>query len=245
MSEAAYIATLHEENGVIGVSFPDFPGCVTTAGDMSSAIERGAQALGLHVEGMIEDGEALPEPRSVERLIAEERNGSRMLSSLSSRSKSPAKRCASTSRSTKPCWRALTKRRRAPGRPAPGSSPARRASGSRRWDSRVRRAAADRQTSTSAGQVSRLSRTSLRPEFRVRRQLHRPRAAIPASPPRAVPSPCSPGRPRRARTASCQSPSRMTVFRLGVSLTRAQSVCADGSLSPASCWSGFPAGCSI
>ncbi len=72
MAEAAYIATLHEENVVIGVSFPDFPGCVTTAGDMRSAIERGAQALGLHVEGMIEDGEALPDPRSVERLIAEE-----------------------------------------------------------------------------------------------------------------------------------------------------------------------------
>jgi len=72
MAEAAYIATLHTENGVIGVSFPDFPGCVTTASDMRSAIERGAQVLALHIDGMIEDGEPLPEPRPVERLRAEE-----------------------------------------------------------------------------------------------------------------------------------------------------------------------------
>jgi predicted RNase H-like HicB family nuclease len=72
MTEAAYLATIHEENGVFGVSFPDFPGCATTASDMRSAIERGAQALALHVEGMIEDGETLPEPRSAERLRADE-----------------------------------------------------------------------------------------------------------------------------------------------------------------------------
>jgi predicted RNase H-like HicB family nuclease len=72
MQEAAYIATIHEENGVLGVSFPDFPGCVTTASDMRSALERGKQALALHVEGMIEDGEALPEPRTMEQLRGEE-----------------------------------------------------------------------------------------------------------------------------------------------------------------------------
>ena len=68
MAEAAYIATIHEENGVFGVSFPDLPGCVTTAETMQSAIARAAQALALHVEGMIEDGEAPPEPRTLERL---------------------------------------------------------------------------------------------------------------------------------------------------------------------------------
>ena len=72
MSEAAYLATIHEEDGVFGVSFPDFPGCATTASDMRSAIERGAQALALHIEGMIADGEAPPEPRSAEHLRADE-----------------------------------------------------------------------------------------------------------------------------------------------------------------------------
>lgn len=72
MAQAAYVAAIHEENGVFGVSFPDLPGCVTTAADMASAIERGEQALALHIEGMSEDGEALPEPRTVERLRADE-----------------------------------------------------------------------------------------------------------------------------------------------------------------------------
>ncbi len=72
MAKAAYVTTIHEKNGVFGVSFPDFPGCVTTASDMTSAIERAQQALALHVEGMIEDGEALPESRTVERLCADE-----------------------------------------------------------------------------------------------------------------------------------------------------------------------------
>lgn len=72
MSEAVYVATIHEENGVLGVSFPDFPGCVTTASDLRSTIERGGRALALHVEGMIEDGAPLPEPRTAEQLRAAE-----------------------------------------------------------------------------------------------------------------------------------------------------------------------------
>jgi len=72
MSEAVYVATIHEENGVIGVSFPDFPGCVATASDLRTAIERGGQALALHVEGMIEDGATLPDPRTAEQLRAAE-----------------------------------------------------------------------------------------------------------------------------------------------------------------------------
>ena len=39
---------------------------------MRSAIEPGAQALALHIEGMIGDGVALPELRAVERLRADE-----------------------------------------------------------------------------------------------------------------------------------------------------------------------------
>ena len=39
---------------------------------MRSAIERGKQALALHVEGMIEDGKRCPQPRTIERLRGEE-----------------------------------------------------------------------------------------------------------------------------------------------------------------------------
>jgi predicted RNase H-like HicB family nuclease len=44
----------------IDVAFPDFPGCVTVASTVESAYERAAEALVLHLESMIEDGDAIP-----------------------------------------------------------------------------------------------------------------------------------------------------------------------------------------
>lgn len=58
------IALVHEENGVFGISFPDFPGCISTAATLDEVIERGSLALTMHVEGMVEDGEPLPVLRS-------------------------------------------------------------------------------------------------------------------------------------------------------------------------------------
>lgn len=58
------IAFIHEENGVFGASFADFPGCVTTDGTFDGVIARAAQALALHVAGMAEDGEGIPSLRS-------------------------------------------------------------------------------------------------------------------------------------------------------------------------------------
>ena len=66
------IAVIHEEKGVFGVSFPDFPGCVTTSTGLDDALARSAQALAFHVASMAADGEALPELRGIERLRAEE-----------------------------------------------------------------------------------------------------------------------------------------------------------------------------
>jgi predicted RNase H-like HicB family nuclease len=65
------IALIHEENGVFGVSFPDFPGCVSTGRSIDEAMAKGAQALALHVSGMVEDGEPLPQLRSVAELRAD------------------------------------------------------------------------------------------------------------------------------------------------------------------------------
>lgn len=65
------IAVIHEEKGVYGISFPDFPGCVSTGRSIDEAMFKGEQALALHVAGMIEDGEALPELRSVAQLRAD------------------------------------------------------------------------------------------------------------------------------------------------------------------------------
>lgn len=65
------IALIHEENGRFGISFPDFPGCTSTGASLDEAIFKGGQALALHVEGMIEDGERIPELRSVAQLRAD------------------------------------------------------------------------------------------------------------------------------------------------------------------------------
>lgn len=65
------IAVIHEEKGVYGISFPDFPGCISTARSIDEAIFKGGQALGLHVAGMVEDGTPLPILRSVAQLRAD------------------------------------------------------------------------------------------------------------------------------------------------------------------------------
>ena len=53
-------------DGGYGVVFPDFPGCVTVGDTVEEAQGNAIEALCLHVEGMIEDGEALPEPSRID-----------------------------------------------------------------------------------------------------------------------------------------------------------------------------------
>lgn len=66
-----YVALLHSaEKGGYGVSFPDFPGCVSFGRDYATALDQAAEALRFHVDGMIEDGTAVPRPRALEVLRA-------------------------------------------------------------------------------------------------------------------------------------------------------------------------------
>eukprot|EP01032_Pedospumella_encystans_P004275 gene4275-5061_t len=64
-------AVLHEENGAFGVSFPDFPGCITGADNEEDAIRKAGEVLSFHVAGMLEDGDGLPARRSVKELLAD------------------------------------------------------------------------------------------------------------------------------------------------------------------------------
>ena len=67
-----YVAFIHGDSEAgFGVSFPDFPGCVSVGDTRSDAVRRGAEALAFHVEGMIEDGEPIPPPRSVRDVEAD------------------------------------------------------------------------------------------------------------------------------------------------------------------------------
>jgi predicted RNase H-like HicB family nuclease len=61
------VALIHEENGVFGVSFPDFPGCTTVADSAEAAIAKAAEVLAFHVEGLAEDG-PLPRIRDLSQL---------------------------------------------------------------------------------------------------------------------------------------------------------------------------------
>jgi predicted RNase H-like HicB family nuclease len=61
---ATYIALLRkDETSDDGVNFPDFPGCVTAGGTLDEARRMAAEALDLHVAGLLEDREAVPPPR--------------------------------------------------------------------------------------------------------------------------------------------------------------------------------------
>lgn len=64
-------AVLHEENGAFGISFPDFPGCITGADSEEEAIRKADEVLTFHVGGMLEDGEMLPVRRSLRELLAD------------------------------------------------------------------------------------------------------------------------------------------------------------------------------
>ena len=64
-----YIAYLHKDRkSDYGVSFPDFPGCVTSGKTLDEARTMAVEALSLHIEGMMEDGEAIPEPSTLDAL---------------------------------------------------------------------------------------------------------------------------------------------------------------------------------
>jgi predicted RNase H-like HicB family nuclease len=64
-----YIAYLHKDGkSDYGVSFPDFPGCITAGSTLDEARRMAAQALSFHIAGMREDGESIPEPSTLDDL---------------------------------------------------------------------------------------------------------------------------------------------------------------------------------
>lgn len=67
-----YIGLIHkDEQSDYGISFPDFPGCISAGETLEECIAMGKEALGFHVEGMIEDGLEIPSPSSVADIEAD------------------------------------------------------------------------------------------------------------------------------------------------------------------------------
>ena len=64
-----YIAYLHKDSDSdYGVSFPDFPGCITAGSTLEEARRMAAEALSLHIAGMQEDEEPIPAPSTLDDL---------------------------------------------------------------------------------------------------------------------------------------------------------------------------------
>jgi predicted RNase H-like HicB family nuclease len=70
-----YIALLRKDDASdFGVDFPDFPGCVTAGTTLDEARRLAAEALALHVDGLVEDGDSAPTPSSLDVIMADPDN---------------------------------------------------------------------------------------------------------------------------------------------------------------------------
>ena len=72
-----YIGLIHKDaDSHFGVSFPDFPGVITAGITLDDARAVAEEALAFHIEGMMEDGEAIPEPSALEEVMSDPDNRS-------------------------------------------------------------------------------------------------------------------------------------------------------------------------
>ena len=71
----SYIALLHKDpDSDYGVSFPDFPGCVTAGTTLEEAWRLAEEVLAFHIDGMRSGGEPIPEPSTVDTIKGDPEN---------------------------------------------------------------------------------------------------------------------------------------------------------------------------
>jgi predicted RNase H-like HicB family nuclease len=63
---AIIVSLVHGSKGAYGISFPDFPGCVSGGKSISEALSRAPQALASHIEAMLDEGLELPDVRELD-----------------------------------------------------------------------------------------------------------------------------------------------------------------------------------
>jgi predicted RNase H-like HicB family nuclease len=72
-----YIGLIHKEaDSHFGVSFPDFPGIATAGTTLDDARSMAEEALAFHIEGLVQDGEAIPEASSLDDVMSDPDNRS-------------------------------------------------------------------------------------------------------------------------------------------------------------------------
>jgi predicted RNase H-like HicB family nuclease len=66
-----YFAIVHKDKGSdYGISFPDFPGCVTAARSVEAVVKAAVEALSGHIGLMVATGQAIPAPSPIETIMA-------------------------------------------------------------------------------------------------------------------------------------------------------------------------------
>ncbi len=62
-----YPIVIHKDkDSDYGVTVPDLPGCFSAGGTLDEAIAMAQEAIELHLEGLIEDGQVIPKPSRIE-----------------------------------------------------------------------------------------------------------------------------------------------------------------------------------
>ena len=70
-----YIALIHKDpDSDFGVSFPDFPGCISAGATLDEAMRMGREALEGHTELMADEGVTIPEPTAMDVIMADPEN---------------------------------------------------------------------------------------------------------------------------------------------------------------------------
>ncbi len=64
----AFPAVFHYADDGISIEFPNLPGCFSCSATTEEALTDAKEALGLHLWGMEQDGEEIPEPTSINKL---------------------------------------------------------------------------------------------------------------------------------------------------------------------------------
>ena len=59
-----YLIIIEQADHNLSAYVPDLPGCVTTGRSREEVIARMQEAIALHLQGLQEDGEPIPEPNS-------------------------------------------------------------------------------------------------------------------------------------------------------------------------------------
>jgi len=67
-----YIGVIHKDpDSDFGISFPDFPGCISAGSTLEEVMAMGREALGGHIDLMIDEGESIPAPSPIEAVMAD------------------------------------------------------------------------------------------------------------------------------------------------------------------------------